>query len=370
MKEYKIPTLPLSVELENKPILKQLNLANKQLAELKGLVQTIPNESILINSLTLQEAKDSSEVENIVTTHDDLYKTDLDVSDFIASAAAKEVMNYREAIQVGFQLVRKDKLITNNIIKEVQKVLDGNTAGFRKVPGTTLKNSCGNTIYTPPQDGLAVERLMSELEQFINTQELCNLDPLIKLAVIHHQFESIHPFYDGNGRTGRIVSILFLVANDLLDLPILYLSRYITHNKGEYYRLLQAVRENEENEAQWQEWVIFILRGIEETAKDTIVMVKQILRLMAEYKHILRPIFGRQYRHDLLNNLFSHPYTKIEYTEQAMQVRRKTAAKYLDMIVETGLLEKVKIKRSNYFINKKLVDILMNHHKPSQEGNA
>jgi len=360
MSQYQIPRLPLEIDLETKEILKQVNAANKQLAELKGTVQSIPNEAILINTLGLQEAKDSSEVENIVTTHDDLFKAELNVRDYVVSAAAKEVMNYRQAIREGFELVRKDKLLTNNIIKKVQATLVNSNAGFRTIPGTELKNGSGETVYTPPQNGDDVERYMTELEAFINTPKLCDWDPLIKLAVIHHQFESIHPFYDGNGRTGRIISILLLVTNDLLNLPVLYLSRFITHNKGEYYRLLQAIREHEDNEKEWQNWVMFMLNGIEKTARNTITMVMAIRALMQEFKPKLREIFGRQYKHDLLNHLFAQPYTKIEFMEEAMMVERKTASKYLDMIVNAGLLEKVKIGRYNYYFNQRLVDVLMN----------
>lgn len=366
MANYQIPKLPLAVEVESKAILKQLSASHRQLAELKGIVQSIPNEAILINTLALQEAKDSSEVENIVTTHDDLFKTELNVRDYVVSAAAKEVMNYRQAIQEGFNLVRKDKLLTNNIIKQVQSTLVENKAGFRTIPGTELKNQAGETVYTPPQNGIDVERYMSELEAFINTPELCDWDPLIKLAVIHHQFESIHPFYDGNGRTGRIISILLLVTNDLLNLPVLYLSRYITHNKGKYYHFLQTIREHENNEVDWQNWILFMLKGIEDTARNTIGMVTSIRELMQEYKQKLRPLFGKQYKHDLLNHLFAQPYTKIEFMEEAMMVQRKAAAKYLDMIVNAGLLTKLKVGKVNYYINQRLVDILMNPE--SQNG--
>lgn len=359
MSKYQIPELPLSIDLETKPILKQLNSANRQLAELKGMVQSIPNEAILINTLSLQEAKDSSEVENIVTTHDELFKSELSVGSYIASAAAKEVMNYRQAIQEGFNLVRQNKILTNNIIKQIQGILVENRAGFRSVPGTELKNQLGETIYSPPQNGLDVENYMNQLETFINTPELCDWDPLIKLAVIHHQFESIHPFYDGNGRTGRIISILLLVTNNLLNLPVLYLSRYIIHNKSEYYRLLQAIRENEDNEKDWQNWVMFILKGIEITARNAIGMVVSIRNLMQEYKAVLRPLFGRQYKHDLLNHLFSQPYTKIDFMCNALQIQRTTAAKYLEAIVSTGLLKKVRVWRTNYYINTKLLMILM-----------
>ena len=232
MKKYDIPKLPLDFDIEDKAILKQVALARSQLAELKGVAQTIPNESILINTLTLQEAKDSSEVENIVTTQDDLYRFELKVESFEKSPASKEVLKYREAIRSGFRELRSGKPLTNNVIKSVQSILIGNTAGFRKVPGTELKDSFGRVIYRPPQDGNDVVCYMDNLEAFINCPELADWDPLVKLAVIHHQFESIHPFYDGNGRTGRIVCILFLVASGLLDLPVLYLSRYITQNNS------------------------------------------------------------------------------------------------------------------------------------------
>ena len=361
MNNYSIPKLPLHIDLETKAILKQLNLANKQLAELKGVAQTIPNETILINSLTLQEAKDSSEVENIVTTHDELYRADLDIHKAIISASTKEVLNYRQAIQTGFTLIRKNKLLTNNVIKNIQQILEENSAGFRAVPGTMLKNSKGEIIYTPPQDKQIVEQTMENLEQYINDSSMSDIDPLIKMAIIHHQFESIHPFYDGNGRTGRIISILYLVANDLLDLPILYLSRFITHNKGEYYRLLQDVREVEDNAPQWEAWILFMLKGVEETAKETIRLVKGIAVLMNEYKQILRPLFAKQYKHELLNNLFFHPYTKIDFVQRDMMVQRKAAAKYLDMIVVSGLMEKIKIGRTNYYMNTKLIELFVNH---------
>jgi len=368
-KNYTIPTLPLPYDLETKPILRQANLANKKIAELKGVALTIPNEDILLNTLILQEAKDSSEVENIVTTHDDLYRADLDLKQALINAPTKEVLNYRRAMQTGFTLIRNSKLLTNNIIKQIQSELEMNSAGFRTVPGTTLKNNRGEVAYTPPQDGNEIMRLMDNLERFINDKDMSDIDPLIKTAIIHHQFESIHTFYDGNGRTGRIIAVLCLVINDLIDLPILYLSRYITHNKAEYYRLLQEVRNNDGNNKQeWEDWILFMLKGIEETSAETIRLVKGISALMMEYKKKLRPLFGKQYKHELLNNLFSHPYTKIEFIERDMMVQRQTASKYLDMIVDTGLLSKIKLGRSNYYMNIKLIDLFINHAKvPSQE---
>ena len=277
-------------------------------------------------------------------------------------------MNYRQAMQRGFASVRRTKLLTSNDIKKIQEELESNKAGFRSVPGTFLKNQQGDIVYTPPQDGQIVTILMNNLEKYINEPQLQDIDPLIKMAIIHHQFESIHPFYDGNGRTGRIILILYLIINDLLDLPILYLSRYITHNKGRYYQLIQAVRDkNTDNAKEWEEWILFILKGVEETAEETIRLIQGISKLMAQYKSVLRPLFGRQYKHELLNNLFFHPYTKIEFIEKDMMVQRKTAAKYLDIIVEKGLLDKVKIGHTNYYINIKLMDLFVNHQLDTNE---
>lgn len=358
---YTIPELPLRYDLETKDVLKQVNKANRKLAELKGVARTIPNEGILISTLTLQEARESSEVENIVTTHDDLYRADLDLKQNVVSASTKEVLNYREAIVHGFSIVRKQKMLTNNTIKSIQEKLEHNSAGFRSVPGTALKKNDGEVVYTPPQNHQQILEYMNNLEQFINVPELYDADPLIKMAIIHHQFESIHPFYDGNGRTGRIINVLYLVMSDMLDLPILYLSRFITRNKGEYYRLIQAIRDNDgDNQKEWEEWILFILRGVEETAEDTIRLVKGIGELMNKFKNILRPKFSNRYKHELLNNLFFHPYTKIEFVQRDMMVERKTAAKYLDTIVEMGLLEKIKIWNTNYYVNTELVNLFVN----------
>lgn len=360
-KGYKIPSLPLDFDIESKEILRQVNRANRALAELKGIAATIPNETILISTLTLQEAKDSSEIENIVTTQDDLYKAEIDIEKQLITAATKEVLKYREALQRGFELVRKDALLTNSRIKDIQMLLEGNRAGFRSQAGTTLKNSHGEIVYTPPQNKDEIERSMANLEAFINHPAMCEIDPLIKMAIIHHQFESIHPFYDGNGRTGRIINVLYLVINGLLDLPILYLSRYITQNKSQYYFLIQAIRDKgEDNSLAWEEWILFMLKGVELTARNTIRLVQGISKLMQEYKQILRPLFGKNYKHELLNNLFYHPYTKIEFMQRDLMVQRKTASKYLNKMVDEGILIVVKIGRENYYINQALIALFLN----------
>lgn len=372
MTSYEIPLLPLPYDLETKAVLRQANKANRKLAELKGVAQTIPNERILISSLTLQEAKDSSAVENIVTTQDDLYRAGLDAGFTLIGAATKEVLFYREAINEGFKLVRNKNILTLNDIKRIQEVLEQNSAGFRTTPGTQLKRSSdGAVIYTPPQDGQRIVELMSNLEQFINDDELCPIDPLVKMAIIHHQFESIHPFYDGNGRTGRIVNILYLVTSGLLDLPILYLSRYITHNKAEYYERIQAIRNaTGDNSTQWEEWILYMLRGVEQTAEETITLVKNIGNLMTKYKNIIRPAFGRKYSHELLNGLFYHPYTKIGHLESNMQVSRQTAAKYLDKLASLGLLQKERMGKENYYINTQLMELFLTFSEQQEADHA
>ena len=372
MASYEIPLLPLPYDLETKAVLRQANKANRKLAELKGVAQTIPNERILISSLTLQEAKDSSAVENIVTTQDDLYRAGLDAGFTLIGAATKEVLFYREAINEGFKLVRNKNILTLNDIKRIQEVLEQNSAGFRTTPGTQLKRSSdGVVIYTPPQDGQRIVELMSNLEQFINDDELCSIDPLVKMAIIHHQFESIHPFYDGNGRTGRIVNILYLVTSGLLDLPILYLSRYITHNKAEYYERIQAIRNaTGDNSAQWEAWILYMLRGVEQTAEETIALVKSIGKLMTEYKNVIRPAFGGKYSHELLNGLFYHPYTKIGHLESNMQVSRQTAAKYLDKLASLGLLQKERMGKENYYINTRLMELFLTFSEQQEADNT
>jgi Fic family protein len=345
--------LPLTIDIETKAVLKSLPSAHAALAELKGIATTIPNQNILINTLGLQEAKDSSAIENIITTHDDLFKSEINI-DFAKSAGAKEVQNYISALKKGFELVKQNGLITNRIILEIQKELEGNNAGFRKLPGTALKNtSTGETIYTPPQDFEEINRLMTNLEKFINDPSISDFDPLVKMAVIHYQFESIHPFYDGNGRTGRIINILYLITRNLQNLPVLYLSRYIIQNKSDYYRLLQEIRLKEN----WEEWLLFMIRGIEKTSRETIGLIIQIRELMMEYKNLLRNNY-KFYSQELLNNLFKHPYTKIEFIVNDLGVSRITAAIYLNKLAEDGLLRKEKIGTGNYYVNEKLFKLL------------
>ena len=353
--ETKLSRLPLTkIETwETRKVLKCCAEAHRHLAELKGKAASIPNEEILINTLALQEAKDSSAIENIITTQDELYREELNIESH-GNAAAKEVRNYVAALKHGFALVRQSKVIRLEDVLQIQQIIESNRAGFRKLPGTALKNQrTGEIIYTPPQHPDEILDLLNNLTAYINDTTLCDADPLVKMAIIHHQFESIHPFYDGNGRTGRILNILYLVAHDLLDLPVLYLSRYITQNKSTYYEELQNVRIT----GQWEPWLLYLVEGISITAQHTTQLVEQIKAMMEDFKSKIRTEYPKMYRHELINNLFNHPYTKIEFLMEDLDVSRLTATKYLDQLVTTGLLKKEKLGRTNYYINQALFNL-------------
>jgi len=350
---HMLKKLPPDVDLETPKVLRKAASAHRYLAELKGVSTTIPNQSILINTLSLQEAKDSSTIENIITTHDDLFREEV-FPQYALSASAKEVGRYVSALKVGYSLVKETGRLTSNHIVEIHSEMVKHRSGFRKLPGTQLKNEqTGETIYTPPQNPQEIVDLMSNLEQYINDDSFDNVDPLIRMAVIHYQFESIHPFYDGNGRTGRIINVLYLVLAKLLDIPALYLSRYIVGHKSVYYQLLQKVRD----ENAWEEWIIFMLTAVESTSQQTITMIGEIRQALQEYKQLIRAKY-KFYSQELINNLFFHPYTKIDFIMRDLEVSRHTAMKYLDALCEDGLLKKQKIVRSNYYINTALYGIL------------
>jgi Fic family protein len=347
-----LPPLPLNdlTVLETREVWAALTEAHRHLAELKGLCESLPNRGILLDTLAIQEAKDSSEIENIITTHDELYAYQ---DDTIATAAAKEVRHYVSALRTGYEAVRDSGLIRLETVLAVQGELERNRAGLRKLPGTVLKNEAtGQIIYEPPQDAAEVETLMGNLIDFIHAED--GLDPLLRMAITHHQFESIHPFYDGNGRTGRILNLLILQREGLLDLPVLYLSRYITTTKPDYYRLLQTVRDEE----RWAEWCVYMLRGVAVTSCSAITLVKAFRDLMQKTKQDLRERLPKIYSQDLLNNLFRHPYTKIEFIERELGVSRPTATKYLEQLTSAGLLRKQKTGRVNFYINDPLYHLL------------
>ena len=349
----KLEMLPYkNINFKTNKILEQLTLASRALAELKGYANTIPNMHILINAVTINEAKDSSAIENIVTTHDDIYKV-LTESGY-KQENAKEVVDYRNAIWSGYELIKKDKHINTNTLIKIQGTIEHNNAGIRKLPGTELKNAItGETIYTPPQNEQEIRKYLKNLEDFMNNNE-DNIDPLIKVCLIHYQFESIHPFYDGNGRTGRILNILYLVLNNLIDSPILYLSKYINKNKQEYYRLFNEVREKNN----YEDWIVYLLKGVELTSKETIELIKSIQNEMKNYKEEFKNKLPKIYSKELLESLFYEVYTKIAYVEKTCNVTRITATSYLNQLEEAGLLEFEKIGRDKIYKNIRLIKIL------------
>lgn len=334
--------------LKTSKILEALNEASRSLAELKGFANSISNQHILINAITINEAKDSSEIENIVTTHDSIYKV-LTESGY-KDESAKEVVDYRSAIWRGYEIIKEKEFISTNVLVELQGMIEHNKAGVRKNPGTKLVNSkTKEVIYTPPQEEKEIRDLLKNLEDYINENE-DEVDPLIKMALIHYQFESIHPFYDGNG---RILNVLYLVLNNLLDSPILYLSNYINKSKDQYYKLFTEFRENNN----YEDWIIYILKGIEETSKNTIELIRLIQGKMESYKEEFMTKF-KIYSDELLDSLFFEVYTRINYIEDRCGVTRQTAATYLNSLVDAGLLEFEKVGRESIYKNTRLINLL------------
>ena len=345
--------LPPGHDLETPSVLKKAISAHRELARLSGYCSLLPNESILLNTIVLKEARASSEIENIVTTTDELYRAL--VSDrALSDPAVKEVLNYRSATWTGYRLLRDTGLLTTRTIVAIQEELEQNRAGIRKLPGTTLTNDrTGEVIYTPPDNEATIRRLLKNLEEYINTDTAS--DPLIKMAVMHYQFESIHPFYDGNGRTGRILNVLYLIRQGLLSSPILYLSRYIIRNKPSYYELLQGVRTKEA----WIDWIAFMLEAVEQTARQTLDTIRSIVSLMDETVEYARERLPKTtYSKELIELLFVQPYTRIDHLVQKDIGERRTASKYLRQLSEIGVLEPLRMWRQTIYINRKLMDLL------------
>ena len=346
---------PPLVDLDTVPVLLALTKARAPLAELKGLVASLPNPQILLSTFFLQEAVASSKIENIFTTQDELFQVDLDRG--IGSVQAKEVARYRAALELGYKRWQENGHISENTLIEMFQLLKQRTDEYRKVPGTVLRNAAtGETVYTPPQNAQEIIQYMRRLEAAINDTPPWDLDPLIKMALIHHQFESIHPFHDGNGRIGRILNVLYLTHTGLLDAPVLYMSRAINRNKSEYYRLLQVAR----SEDQWEAWVIYMLQMVEEAARSALYLVRGIRDLMVKCKHRMREELPKIYSQDLLNNLFRHPYTRLDYVAQDLNVTTKTARGYLKKLTEHSFVTESKVGRNNYYVNEALVDLLLN----------
>ncbi len=352
MKDFKLNPLPPRGKLETTRVLKQLSASHRALAELNGYANIIPNKNILINAVTINEAKDSSEVENIITTHDELYKAMAQNSN--RNSASKEVINYRTALWYGYEFVKSNERLTINAIVDIQKKIENNDAGIRSQPGTKLINDAtGEIVYTPPESKDEIITLLKNLEQYINTDD-DSIDHLMKLAIIHYQFEAIHPFYDGNGRTGRIINILYLVLKGLLDSPILYLSKYIIRNKTAYYKLIKEVSTN----GNWEDWILFILAGIEETAEETLLMVKNIHNELSHYVDDLRNELPKLYSKELVELLFFEFYTKIIYIQEGLGVSRKTAVTYLNELEDKGFLTSERVGKERIFLNQRLLNVV------------
>jgi Fic family protein len=350
-----LQNLPPSTLLETPEILKLCITANKLLAELKGYCQTLPNPNLLLNTIVLQESKESNAIENIVTTQDELYKATLHLTQDIKNQSAKEVIQYREAMYWGLEQIKATGLITTNVLVDVMQKLRNTNDNIRKNTGTKLANPTTQDIfYTPPEGEDILRNKLAELEKFINDDTYSNLDTLIKMALIHYQFEVIHPFSDGNGRTGRILNVLYLINKNLIGLPVLYLSKYIIENKGDYYRLLREVTESKN----WVGWIKFVLQGIAETAAITLQKINAILELKTIAQPIIKDALKNSYSKELVDLLFSYPYIKIEILEKNGIAKRQTAAEYLRKIEAKGLLSSMKIGKEIYYINIGLMKVL------------
>ena len=351
-----LPLLPPKAEIETTTILKKCIKSHTALATLKMAGNIIPNQDVLINTIPLLEAKDSTEIENIVTTTDDLFRQSaLNEKDMPHNI--KEAMRYRTALHEGYQALARHPLSTATAIK-VYQTIKGAEIDIRSTPGTTLTNDqAGEVIYVPPIGQDLIRDKLANLELFMHGEEKINaheIDPLVRMAVMHYQFEAIHPFADGNGRTGRIMNILFLLHEDLLDLPILYLSHYILNSKADYYRLLLEVTEKEA----WQPWIEFMLDGIADTAVWTTERIKTIKRLMddtAEYVKISAPGI---YSHELNDLIFVQPYCRISNVVDAGIAKRQAASTYLQHFVRLGILTEEKKGREKIFRHTKFIEIL------------
>lgn len=343
---------PAGVELETPVVLKRTIAAARALAELKGAGNIIPNQEILLTGILMQEARLSSEIENIVTTNDELYQAAADELFTHASPHTKEVLRYQQALWTGYQKLNSRPL-SSNLFIELVEIVKGQTMGVRRVPGTKLTGVGGEIVYTPPEGESLLRDKLSNLERFIHDGD-DGLDPLVKLAVMHYQFEAIHPFADGNGRVGRIINILYLVEKGLLELPILYLSRYIIRNKVDYYEGLRRVTE----EGAWEEWVLYVLAGIEEMARETRAQIERIRDLMEEIGREAQERCGKAYSKDLVELIFEHPYCKIRFLEERGIAMRQTASNYLKAFAKADLLHSVKVGREMYFINHRLLRVL------------
>ena len=347
-----LPLLPPAIELETKAVLKQVIAARTALAELKGAAHLLPNQGVLIQAIGLQEAKLSSEIENVVTTHDDLYRGFANDGEG-ASPQTKEVLRYKDALWQGHQWVKQGMPLTTRLFEQLYQVVKQADDGVRRLSGTRLANPItDDIIYSPPDGEAVIRNKLANLERFIN--EPCDLDPLVRMAVTHYQLEAIHPFPDGNGRVGRILNILQLQADGLLDVPILYLSRYIIDNKGAYYRGLSGVTERGE----WEAWILYMLRAVEQMAQVSSARIHAVLALMQSASQRAESVLPKVQVPAIIDVVFRHPYCKVRFMEEAGLGSRPTCTKYLRALVSAGLLREQAVWRENYFINDAFFDVL------------
>lgn len=351
-----IPLLPPSVELETKPVLKLCIEARAALAELKQSAELIPNQAMLINTLPLLEAKDSSEIENIVTTTDRLFQYAYDLENG-ADPATKEALRYRTALFEGFRSLSQRPLSTATAVT-VCSAIKGMEMDIRRVPGTQLANDrTGQIIYTPPAGEARIRELLANWERFLHNER--EIDPLVRMAVGHYQFEAIHPFIDGNGRTGRLLNSLFLIQEGLLTLPILYLSRYIIATRQDYYRLLLEVTQHRN----WEAWLLYILQGVIETARWTTAKIAAIRALSEETIEVVRTRLPKIYSRELVDVIFEQPYCRISNLVEKSIAQRQAASRYLKDLVDAGVLNEVRVGKEKLFIHPKLMQLL------TQDGN-
>ena len=346
-----LPALPPTVELETRAVLKRCIEARTALAELKQAAELIPNQRMLINTLPLLEAKDSSEIESIVTTTDLLFQHAQD-GEHQADPATKEALRYRKALHNGYQSLADRPLCTGTAV-EICRTLKGVNMDIRRVPDTQLANDrTGEIIYTPPEGEDRLRDLLANWERFLHNET--DLDPLVRMAIGHYQFEAIHPFTDGNGRTGRVLNTLFLIQEGLLNLPILYLSRYIIAHRADYYRLLLDVtRDNA-----WEPWLLYMLSAVEETARWTCVKIAAIRRLAEHTTHFVRAQLPKTYSRELVDVIFEQPYCRISNVVDKQIAQRQAASRYLKELVSIGVLQEVQVGKEKLFIHPKLMQLL------------
>lgn len=345
-----LPRLPPDLErIETRSVLKACISARAAIAELKTAGELIPDQGLLINILPMLEAKDSSRIENIVTTSDQLFQY-ADRADG-ADPATKEALRYRTALYDGYTHLEDYPLCTNTAVAICTKLRAVQT-DIRKTPGTVLRDQNNKVVYTPPVGEDAIRNLLANWERFIHGDD--DLDPLVKMAIAHYQFECIHPFPDGNGRTGRILNILYLIQSKLLSLPILYLSRFILERRDDYYTLLRRVTE----EGDWESWILFMLEAVESTSRWTTDKISIVRALMAETTEYVREKLPKIYTHELVQALFAQPYCRIDNLVERGVAKRQTASTYLKQLVEIGVLEEMSVGREKLYINTRLLQEL------------